>query len=202
MKHMSRLLAVACLMSLIIGAVSVTAQESTGTVESTWSRLKSNVHTAFVENRIRAAYADRKDIPGGYIRIRFEGGVLELAGFAPNGEVAGAAELIARDIAKPVSTRTFWTFDESLGTNAPSYNTYVGEQTEDVLLHAKVQASLHSPAATAQLPNAELLKIDVVQGVVTLYVVADAPPGAFNLDPYIKPIPGVVSYRCQVVKAY
>lgn len=156
---------------------------------------------AFTIGQIKAAFMDRKDIPGRYIRVRFDGKTLQLAGFAPSEDAAKTAEKIARDIAKPETVQTFWGYDAAI-TNRGAYTTFFGELAEDGALKAKVLASLSGPAVRPQFSHAEIIHVSVHHGDVAVYIVADAPPGTFELDPFVKPIAGVTTFACRVVTTY
>ena len=181
-------------------AVPALADDLGQTVSSVWTRVREESGRAWMIGRIKAAFADRKDIPGRLIRVRLHGEVVQLAGFVPDRAASEAAETIARDLAKPTEVVAFWAEDASIGAEEP-YKTHVGEKTDDAMLKAKVLVSLNSPAVAPQFKGAEILHVQVVQGAVTIYIVADE-ACSFDLDPYVKPIAGVVSCTTKVVEAY
>lgn len=176
-------------------------QEPSSCASNAWVKIKDGGKRAMVIGKIKAAFADRKDIPGRYIRVKFDGQVMQLAGFVPSKDVAKAAEELARRVGKPDRLLTFWGFDEAI-ENRESYKTYVREQASDVALTAKVLAALKNPAVRSQLTNAEPIHVNVSHGKVTVYIVADAPPENFELEPHIKPISGVLDFHYRVVTAY
>ncbi|MEI6809245.1 MAG: hypothetical protein WCN95_11045 [bacterium] len=199
MKHMA--VSVCVLLTLGVVAGPACGEDEGITNATTWQMVKEGSKHAFVIGKIKAAYADRKDIAGRYIRVRFDGHVLQLAGFVKNKENAKAAEEIAQSIAKAETVQTFWAFDEAIDNREP-YKTHAGEQTEDGILWAKVMASLNSPDVQPQLKNAEIHLVNVNHGSVTVYIIADAPPDEFNLEPHVKPIPGVIQFSCKTAKTY
>jgi osmotically-inducible protein OsmY len=180
--------------------VSRATDDLSRTVSNVWTRVREEGGRAWMVGRIKAAFADRKDIPGRLIRVRLKGDVVQLAGFVPDQSVSEAAEAIARDLAKPTEVVAFWAEDSSMGAEEP-YKTHVGEKTDDAMLKAKVLVSLNSPAVSPQFKGAEILHVQVVQGAVVIYIVADE-PSTFDLDPYVKPIAGVLSCTLHVVEAY
>lgn len=190
------------LVILVICSASLWAQNDAAQgLSNMFHAAKEEGSRAFAIAKIKAAYADRKDIPGRYIRVRFDGKTLQLAGFVPNDEVGTNAIEIARNIAKPVHVQTFLTVDTSVPTK-DAYMTYLGEQGRDQFLKAKVVASLAGPAVRPQLKHADVVHVGVDHGNVIIYIVADAEPVTFELDPYVKPIEGVQSMKVVVVKAF
>lgn len=178
------------------------ADQEMATLTNAWAKIKDEGRRALVIGKIKAAYADRKDIAGRYIRVRFDGKLLQLAGFVPDMETAKKAEALAREIANIEKTETFWELDEDI-RNRPPYNTHFTEQAHDALLKGKVLLSLAAPDVTSQLTNAEIIEVDVTNGKVTVYLIADAPlPSDFNLEPHIKPITGVSEVRTCLVCTY
>ena len=186
---------------LAFGGLHATAQDPGNGLSNAWDKVREESKRAFVVGKVKAAFADRKDIPGRYIRVRFDGHILQLAGFLPNKDVAKAAEALAREVGKPDTVQTFWAFDEAID-NRDAYKTFVGEQTSDIALDAKVLASVNGPAVRPQFKHAEIVHVNVNHGTVTVYIVADAAPDTFTLDPYVTPIPGVTEFHYRVVKAY
>lgn len=186
---------------LVSSSFAAHAQDIVAGVSNAWGRVKDEGKRASVIARVKTAYADRKDIPGRYIRVRFDGHTLQLAGFVPSKDIAKAAEDVARQVVQPESIQTFWCVEDSLSTSEP-YKTYVGEQAQDAVLKGKVLTSLNSPDVRPQLANAEIALVDVTHGNVVVYVIADAPPAEVDLEPHVKPIPGVVGFQCKVLKAY
>lgn len=195
------------LMSMTVGAWLLSAlycahaQDAVAGVSNAWNKVKDEGKRAMVVGRVKAAFADRKDIPGRYIRVRFDGHTLQLAGFVPSKDIAKAAEDVARQVAQPESLQTFWSVEDSMLTAEP-YKTYVGEQAQDAVVKGKVMTSLNSPDVRPQFATAEIVQVDVTRGKVVVYVIADAPPSEFDLDPHVKPISGVVDFRGKVLKAY
>ena len=200
-----RLLKVRCLILVAVvqfqTMLIVSAQESNSAPINAFSKALAGGKHTLVLGRIMAAYADRKDIPGRYIRIRFDGTTLQLAGFVPSAEVAKDAEAIAVRIAKPEKKKVFWCIDASV-TNPEPYRTHVGEQSEDALVKTRVVASLAAPDVRPQFRNAEIQHVEVNHGQVVVYIIADAPPAQFDLGPHISPIEGVRGYNTLVLNAY
>lgn len=178
--------------------VAVAGDEAMVSASNAWSRVKDEGARALVAAKVKAALVDRKDIPSRYIRIRFDGRALQLAGFVPNRQVAEDAEALARKVAEPVSLQAFWSFDETIGSG----KTFIGERAGDLSLTAKVLASLHAPDVRPQFKHAEIVHVNVNDGKVTIYIVADAAPGTFDLAPHVLPIPGVTEVLCQIVKTF
>lgn len=193
--------AILCFMLGIAMGGTVSAEESAFSLSNAWTRLQEDGKRALIVGRIKAAFADRKDISGRYIRVRHDGKAVQLAGFVPDEETAKKAEAVAKEIAAPAEVVCFWKIDKEL-RNKPPYKTHVGEQTQDMILKSKILLSLAAPDVTSQLTKAEIIEVDVQQGNVTVYLVADAPlPEGFDLAPHIKPIPGVLMLTVSAVTA-
>lgn len=189
-------------LAILMGSTSLWAQNTPSSdFSNIWNVAKEEGSRALTIAKIKAAYADRKDIAGRYIRIRFDGKTLQLAGFVPNDDVGKNAIEIARNIAKPTSVQTYLTIDTSVPTK-DAYMTYIGEQSRDQYLKAKVVASLAGPAVRPQLKHAEIVHVGVDHGNVIIYIVADAEPATFDLAPYVTPIEGVQSMKVAVVKTF
>ncbi|HMP75070.1 MAG TPA: BON domain-containing protein [Kiritimatiellia bacterium] len=169
-------------------------------VSSAWERVRADGGRVWMTGRIKAAFADRKDISGRLIRVRYDGEVVQLAGFVPDRAAADAAEALAGEIAKPARVVGFWVEDSTIGTEEP-YKTHVGEQRDDAVIKARVLLSLKSPAVTPQFKAADVVYVQVTQGAVVVYLVADE-PSSFDLDPYVAPIEGVRSFSVRVVNAF
>ena len=197
-QHKQHLLTIWLIATAIIPAAM--ADDFSTAVSSAWGRVREEGGRALVIGKIKAAYADRKDVPGRLIRVRFDGKTVQLAGFVPSREIGTAAEDIAREAAKPEDVVAFWSEDADIAAEG-SYKTHVGEQTDDALLKAKVALALNSPAVAPQFRTAEILHVQVVRGAVTVYIVADE-ASEFSLDPHVKPIPGVISLAVRVVNAF
>lgn len=196
----TRCLTVVVLM-LLKPMLVVSAQESNSAPVNAFSKaLAGGKHTLII-GKIKAAYADRKDISGRHIRIHFDGTTLQLAGFAPSAEVAKDAEEIAVRIAQPEKKQVFWRIDASVSNPEP-YRTHIGEQSEDALVKTRVLASLAAPDVKPQFNDAEIQHVDVNHGQVVVYVIADTPPARFDLGPHISPIEGVKGWSAIVLKAY
>lgn len=190
------------LMMLLLLSVSTLAQgDSRQGISNMWNAAKEEGGRALTITKIKAAYADRKDIPGRYIRVRFDGKTLQLAGFVPTKDVETAVIDLATRIAKPQTVQKFLTVEPTVPTNV-NYNTYLGEQSHDAILKAKILTSLAGPAVRPQLTHADIVHVGVDHGNVTIYIIADAEPSTFDLNPYVKPIPGVESVNVLVVKTY
>ena len=169
-------------------------------VSGAWERVREGGGRAWTVARIKAAFADRKDISGRMIRVRFAGDTLQLAGFVPNQEAAGAAEAIAREIAKSATVVAYWAYSAA-SESEDSHVTHVSGPAEDAMLKAKVMYSLSSPAVASQFKAAEVIHVQVLKGAVTVFIVADE-PSTFDLDPYVTPIEGVRSCSVRVVNAF
>jgi hypothetical protein len=189
-------------LAILIGSTSLWAQNNASQdFSNIWNIAKEEGSRALTIAKIKAAYADRKDIAGRYIRIRFDGKTLQLAGFVPNGEVGSNAVEIAKAIANPKHVQTFLAIDTSVPIK-DTYNTYLGDQSRDQYLKAKVLTSLAGPAVHPQLKHAEIVHVGVDHGNVIIYIVADAEPTTFELAPFVKPIEGVQSMKVIVVKTF
>ncbi len=151
--------------------------------------------------KIKAAFADRKDIRGRLIRIHFDGSTMQLAGFVQSPEAAKAAETLSQSIAKPNKLEPYWHIDAAV-TNCEPYSTYIGEQSEDALIKTRVLASLAAPDVRPQFSNADVQYVGVNHGHVSVYIIADAPPVQFELAPHITPIEGIKSWSLYILKAY
>lgn len=173
---------------------------STG-VSDALTSIKEDSKRLLAIAKVKAAFADRRDIPGRYIRVRFDGRVLQLAGFVPNKEIAKAAEEVARTAVAPESVKTFWEIDEDIDNREPR-KTYVGEQASDLAVYAKVLASLNGPDVRPLLKNAETVHVNVHQGKVTIYIILDAPPDIVDLSPHVATIEGVTGVTCKTVRTY
>lgn len=166
-----------------------------------WAKIKDDGRRALAIGKVKTAFADRKDIPGRYIRVKFDGHVMQLAGFVPNEAVAKAAEELARTAGQPEKLLAFWAYDEAIESRE-AYKTFVREQAKDVALGLKVRIALNKPEVRALFKNAETLHVNVSHGKVTVYLVAEAPPETFELETHIKPITGVLDFHYRVVKTY
>jgi len=195
--HCLALIALVLFQPLLI----VSAQESNCTPDNVFSKALAGGKHALIVGKIKAVYADRKDIPGRHIRIRFDGTTLQLAGFVPSAEVAKDAEEIAVRIAKPEKKQVLWRIDASVANREP-YKTHVGEQSDDALIKTRVLASLAAPDVRPQFRNAEIQHVEVNHGQVLIYIIADAPPAQFDLAPHITPIEGVKDLSCNILKAF
>ncbi len=190
------------LMFVLLLSVSALAQGDTRqALSNMWNAAKEEGSRALTITKIKTAYADRRNIPGRYIRVKFDGKTLQLAGFVPNKEVETSAVQVAKDIAQPESINTFLCIDESVPAK-DSYNTFLSEQSQDGILKVKVLTSLAGPAVRPQLKNADVVHVGVNHGNVIIYIVADVEPATFDLTPYVKPIPGVESVKVLVVRAF
>lgn len=147
------------------------------------------------------SYADRKDIMARFIRVRFDGETVQLAGFVQSEDAAKNAAGIAARTARSEKVQTYLQVEASV-TNVETYPTHVGEQSEDALTKALVLTSLASPDVKPQFRNAEIQHVTVAHGQVTVYIIADAPPAEFNLSPHVTPIDGVKGLTVHVDKAY
>lgn len=91
--------------SILVGSVTglpcARADDAGVAVSNAWGKISEEGRNVLVIGKIKAAYADRKDIPGRLIRVRYDGKTLQLAGFVPSKEVGDAAERIARKVARP-----------------------------------------------------------------------------------------------------
>jgi len=183
---------------LLLWSPFVIAQEAN---PSALSKTIAGGKNMLAIGKIKAAFADRKDIRGRLIRIHFDGTTLQLAGFAQSTEAAKAAETLSQSIAKPNKVETYWHIDAAV-TNCEPYSTYIGEQSEDALIKTRVLASLAAPDVRPQLQSADVHYVAANHGQVSVYIIADAPPAQFDLAPHITPIEGVKSWSLYVLKAY
>jgi hypothetical protein len=185
----------------LLAPVATIAEESNSAPASVFSKaLAGGKHTLIV-GKIKAAFADRKDVIGRYIRVHYDGTTLQMAGFVQSAEASKAAEEIATRISKSGSVQSYWQIEPSV-TNSEPYATHVGEQSEDALTKARVLASLAAPDVRPQFHNAEIQHVTVSHGHVSIYVIADATPAQFDLAPHIVPIEGVKGWSCHMLKAY
>lgn len=184
----------------VFPTIQTPAEDLGQVVSNAWVRVREEGSRALLIGRIKAAFADRKDIPGRLIRVRLKGDVVQLAGFVPNREVAQAAEALAKELAGSQQVTGYWVEDPSVAVEE-TYKTHAGEQTVDAILKTKILVSLNSPAVTPQFKTAEILHVQVSQGAVVVYIVADE-TASFDLQPYVQPISGVVSCTTKVVEAF
>ena len=191
---------------LLALAIAVLVQCSRAAGESdalsdAWTATKQEAKRLAVIGQIRATLIDRKDVKSRYVRVRFDGKNLQLAGFVQSTNMIAIIEQAAREVAKPERVETFWAIQDNLQDHDP-YKTFVEEQTSDFGIWLKVKASLASPDVRPLLKNAVVQAVDVDHGKVTLYLIVDAPPAEIDLAPHIKGISGVKGYECRLAKTY
>jgi len=151
-----------------------------------------------ITSRIRAALADRKDIRSRYIRVRYDGETVQLAGFATNATQAVTAEGIARRVAPGAVVQEFWTFEPDL-EEQDAYMTRIGEQAADAEIWARVQIALRSPAVRPLLANVDVQAVDVRHGKVRIYLILDKAGAEIDLAPHLRSIPGVTKVSVRTV---
>lgn len=170
-------------------------------LESVGERLLEQGRQELLAARIRTTLADRKDLRSRYIRVRFDGKTVHLAGFVTNTTQSLTAEDIARRIAPDAAVVGFWAFEPDLDER-DAYMTRVGEQAADAEIWARVQVALRSPTVRSLLTDADVQAVDVRHGNVRLYLIADTPDGLIDLAPHIRPIPGVTDFSQRTVIGY
>jgi len=175
--------------------------EGTQVLEKVVSSARSEAARLTVIGSIRAKIMDRKDIKSRYIRVRFDGKTLQLAGFVQSTNIAADVEQIARTVVQTGTIETYWKIEKTLKEHEP-YKTHVEEQAADFAIWAKVKASLASPDVRPLLKNTDVQAVDVDHGNVIVYLIAAAPTGEASLDPHIQDISGVKSLSYRVLKTF
>lgn len=140
--------------------------------------------------QIRAALMDRKDIRSRYIRVRFDGKTIELAGFVKNLQQGKQVVEIAQAQESEAEVKAYWLYEEDLEEHDP-YKTRVQEQKKDAEIWLKIQLSLCSPAGSATLGNSKVQAVDVRKGEVRVFLILDSPQEDLDITPFIKPLYGV-----------
>ena len=191
---------IGCLIVLLSQAVGVMADGADQLAEI-GAKIADETHRIAVIGEIKAKFVDNKGIKARYIRVQYDGTKLQLAGFVPTSAVIADVERIGREAAPQKKFESYWQVKEGLLDHDP-YSTYVGEQASDFSIWLKVKATLLSPNVQPLLKATHVQAIDVHSGKVTIYLIADAPPGDIDLGPHIKNINGVKSVTVFTLKAY
>jgi osmotically-inducible protein OsmY len=163
------------------------------------SNLVEKARQGAVVAQVKAALMDRKDIRSRYIRVRYDGKRIQLAGFVKDAKQGKQVAEIAKQQEASASVVTFWSYEKDLEDRDP-YKTHVGEQASDAEIWVKVRAALCSPAAKTILQHADVQAVDVRHGKVRVFLIVDGPPEDIDLSPHIKPIHGVTEFSCRTVK--
>lgn len=200
-KHFGILLLI--LMCYLITADWTSAEDSgvQGNGTPLHERMLTRSRYEMIAVRIRASFADRKDIRSRYIRVRFDGQTVQLAGFVKDAAQAATAEAIARKIAPGASIIGFWQFESDLDERE-AYMTRIAEQAADAEIWARIQVTLRSPAIRPILADADIQAVDVRHGKVRLFVIAESERGIIDLTPYLSSTAGVAEVSQSTVKAY
>jgi len=165
------------------------------------SNLVEKARQGAVVAQVKAALMDRKEIRSRYIRVRYDGKTIQLAGFVKDAQQGEQVVEIAKRQDVSASVVTFWSYEKALEDRDP-YKTHVGEQASDAEIWVKVRASLYSLAAKTAVQSADVQAIDVRHGKVRVFLILDGPPEEVDLSPYVKAIPGVTDFICTTVKAF
>lgn len=160
------------------------------------STLVEKARQGAVIVQIKASLMDHKDIRSRYIRVRYDGKTVQLAGFVQSKKQGELAVEIAKQQGEKSEVITCWSYEKDLNERNP-YKTRVREQVSDAEIWRKVCASLSSPAAKSILAHA-----DVRHGIVRVFLILDGPPENPDITPYVKPISGVVDLNVLAVKVY
>jgi hypothetical protein len=163
--------------------------------------LVQKVRQGVVVARIAAALIDRKDLHSRYIRVRYDGRKIQLAGFLANESQSKLVEQIAETHGGSTTVTTHWSYEKDLEKRDP-YMTQLSEQAIDAKIWANVHASLRSPAARGLLASADVLAVDVRHGKVRVFLVLDGPPDNIDISPHVVTIPGVKGFSCRVTRTY
>ena len=189
---------VLCLSAIASLAIPCRAEESFSSVAS---NIVEKARQGAVVAQVKAALMDRKDIRSRYIRVRYDGKTIQLAGFVQDKKQGELVVEIAKRQEEKAEVVTFWSYEKDLEERDP-YKTRVGEQATDAETWAKVRASLCSPAAKGVLEHSDVQVVDVRHGKVRVFLILDGPPEDIDITPYVKPIPGVADVSCRTVKTY
>jgi hypothetical protein len=190
---------IGCLLVLVAHANFAMANGSEQLAEI-GTKIADETRRLTVIGEIKAKFVDNKDIKSRYIRVQYDGKQLHLAGFVQSTNVIAAIERIGHEAAPGKTFNSHWQIAEGLSDHDP-YNTYVGEQATDFTIWLKVKAALLSPNVQPLLKTTHVQAIDVHEGHVKAYLIADSPPDTVNLEPHIKNINGVKSVTVLVLKA-
>jgi osmotically-inducible protein OsmY len=172
-----------------------------GTLSSKAADLVEIAKQGAVVAQIKAALMDRKDIRSRYIRVRYDGKTIQLAGFVKDAKQGELVAELAKRQEDSAEVATFWAYEQEL-EERDAYTTRVGEQVSDAEIWAKVRASLFSPVAKAVLEQANVQAVDVRHGKVRVFLILDGPPEDIDISPYVKPIHDVVEVTCRIVKTF
>ncbi len=165
--------------------------------ERLWTRGQHELTAA----RIRSALADRKDIRSRYIRVRYDGETIHLAGFAKDAEQAAEVERIVHSIVPEAGRQSFWSFEPDLDER-DAYMTRIGEQAADAEIWARIQVTLRGPAVRALLAEADVQAVDVRHGKVRIFLIAESTKGLVDLAPHLNPIQGIIDVSQRTVNAF
>lgn len=197
MKRNAIALSAVCL-SVLFGMPQPQADDS---LPSAASGLVEKARHGAVVAQIKAALMDRKDIRSRYIRVRYDGKTIHLAGFVKDKKQGETVAEIAGKQDESATVTTFWSYEEDLEERDP-YLTRVGEQASDARIWADVQEWLRSPAAKGLLAHADVQTVDVRRGKVRVFLILDGPPSDLDISPHVVTIPGVKELSCRTVKTY
>lgn len=193
-----RVLVILCCSAIAGLAIPCHAEDS---ISSVASNIVEKARQGAVVAQVKAALMDRKDIRSRYMRVRYDGKTIQLAGFVRDEKQGDLVVEIAKRQEEKAEVVTFWSYEKDLEERDP-YKTRVGEQAADAEVWAKVRGSLCSPAAKAVLEHADVQVVDVRHGKVRVFMILDGPPEDIDITPYVKPIPGVVDVSFRTVKTF
>jgi osmotically-inducible protein OsmY len=195
----ARFLAMSVVCSFI--TVCVTSSRAEDSLSLAASSLVEKARQGAVVAQVKAALMDRKDIRSRYIRVRYDGKTIHLAGFVRDKEQGELVEEIAKRQDENATVTSFWSYEQDLEERDP-YKTRVGEQAADAETWVRVRVSLRSPAAQGMLENVDVQTVDVRRGKVRVFVILDGPPEDVDITPHVKSISGVTEVEVLKVKAY
>jgi len=189
---------IVCLVLLTLPCIA--AADSADKLAEMSNKIHEETRRLAKIGEIKARFMDNKRIKGRYIRVRFDGEKLQLAGFVPTTNDIPVIERIGSEAVKDKEVESFWHATDGL-IDTDAYQTFVGERSSDFALWMKVKAALCSPNVTPLLKTTDVQAVDVRDGHVKVYLIADA-PADLDLTPHIKNIKGVERVEVFTLNAF
>ncbi len=165
-----------------------------------WGKVREETRRLTTITEIRARMADRKNIASRYIRVRYDGENLQLAGFVTAAAQANQVESLVRGMAPDADVTGFWSFEPDLDEQ-DAYMTRIGEQATDAEIWARIQVALRGAAVRPLLADADVQAVDVRHGKVRVYLILDKAGIEVDLAPHFRSIPGVTDVSIRTVTA-
>jgi osmotically-inducible protein OsmY len=187
--------------SIILANVSFAMADGSDKLAEIGAKVADETRRLAKISEIKARLIDNKEVKARYIRVQYDGSKLQLAGFVPSTNVIATIEQIGRMATPQKEFESYWQVAEGLIDHDP-HTTVMSEQASDAAVWLKVKAALYSPNVLPLLKGIHVQALDVRSGNVTVYMIADAPPGEFDPGPHIKNIAGVKSSSTFTIKAF